>query len=56
MLASYERAYNERDKSDSGQFAQEMSEILPGGRAEPGHRYEYRLVQQVLPGITLDES
>ena len=46
MAAFYERAYNERDKTESGSYAQEYSQLLPRGRAAPGIEYEYRLVQQ----------
>ena len=49
MAAFYERAYSERDKTESGSFAQEYLELLPRGRAEPGIAYEYQLVQQLLP-------
>ena len=38
MAAFYERAYNERDKTESGSFAQEYVEPLPRRRAEPRHR------------------
>ena len=54
MTAFYERAYNERDKTESGSFAQEYLSYFLDGEPSPGIEYEYRLVQQVLPGITLD--
>ena len=52
MAAFYERAYSERDKTESGSFAQEYLNYFLEGRAEPGIDYEYRLVQQLLPTIT----
>jgi zinc protease len=52
MLAYMERAYNERDKTDSGSFAQEYISYFLQNEPSPGIAYEYRLVQQLLPGIT----
>lgn len=55
LTSAYERAYNERDKSESGSFAQEYLNYFLSKEPSPGIAYEYRLVQQVLPGITLAE-
>jgi zinc protease len=55
MAAYYEQAYNERDKSESGGFADEYVRHFLEDEPAPGIEYEYRLVQSVLPGITLDE-
>ena len=55
MAAYYEQAYNERDKSESGGYADEYVRHFLEGEAAPGIEYEYRLVQNVLPGITLAE-
>src|SRR5262245_23999327 len=55
MLASYERAYNERDKSESGGYVQEYLSYFLEEEPTPGIEYEYRLAQQVLSGVTLDE-
>jgi zinc protease len=55
LTAFYERAYNERDKSESGSFAQEYISHFLEGEPSPGIEYEYRLVQQLLPGITAAE-
>jgi zinc protease len=55
MAAYYERAYNERDKSESGSFAQEYVNHFLEGEPAPGIEYEYKLVQQLLPGITAEE-
>jgi zinc protease len=55
LLASYERAYNERDKSESGSFAQEYLNHFLVQEPSPGIQYEYQLLQSVLPGVTLEE-
>lgn len=53
MAAYYERAYNERDKNESGSFAREYLGYFLSGEPSPGIEYEFRIVQQVLPGIAL---
>jgi zinc protease len=53
LSAFYERAYNERDKTESASFAQEYLNYFLEDEPSPGITYEYRLVQQLLPGITL---
>ncbi|MEQ1871115.1 MAG: insulinase family protein [Vicinamibacterales bacterium] len=53
MMAFYERAHNERDKSESSSFAQEYLSHFLSGEPSPGIAYEYRLVQQLLPDITV---
>lgn len=55
ILASYERAYNERDKTESGSFAQEYLNHFLEQEPSPGIAYEYRLVQDLLPGISAAE-
>jgi zinc protease len=55
MAAFYERAYTERDKTESGSFAQEYLNHFLDGEPSPGIEYEYKLVQQLLPGITAAE-
>jgi zinc protease len=55
MAAYYERAYTERDKTESGSFAQEYLKPLPRRGAESGIEFEYTLVQQLFPGITVAE-
>ena len=52
MAAFYEQAHNERDKTESGSFAQEYLSYFLDGEPSPGIDYEYRLVQQLLPTIT----
>jgi zinc protease len=56
MAAFYERAYNERDKTESGSYAQEYVDNFLEGEPSPGIAYEHRLVQQLLPGITVNEA
>src|SRR5262249_29132548 len=56
MDAAYERAYAERDKSESGSFAQEYLGFFLEGEPAPGIAYERRLEQQLLPGITAAET
>src|SRR4029079_1097642 len=55
MAAYYERAYNERDKTESGSFAGEYVTHFLEGEPAPGIEYEFKLVQQLLPGITVEE-
>ena len=50
LVAFYERAYNERDKTESGSFAQEYLTYFLEKRADAGHRStSTALVQQLLP-------
>jgi zinc protease len=55
MVAFYERAYNERDKTESSSFAQEYLNHFLEKEPSPGIAYEYALVQQLLPGITAEQ-
>ncbi len=52
MSAFYERANAERDKTESGWYAEEYVRNFLNGEPSPGIAYEYRLVKQVLPTIT----
>jgi zinc protease len=54
-LASYERAYNEREKSESGSYAEEYVANFLQGEPAPGIEYEYRLAQLLIPAITAAE-
>jgi len=55
VLRGYERAYAERDKTQSAAFTGAyVNNYLQAG-AIPGIAYEYRLAQQLVPGITLAE-
>ena len=55
MLSFYERAYTERTKTESGSYASEYVALFLSAEPSPGIEYEYRLVQQVMPTISLDE-
>jgi len=52
MAAFYEHAYTDRDKTESGSFAQEYVSYFLNDEPSPGIEYEYKLVQQLLPAIT----
>lgn len=49
----YERAYAERDKTQSSALVEELIGNYLRGEAIPGIAYEYKLVQQLVPTITL---
>ncbi len=55
MAAFYERAYSERDKTESSSFAQEYLNHFLEGEPSPGIEYEYALVKQLLPGVNAAE-
>ncbi|HVL66157.1 MAG TPA: insulinase family protein [Vicinamibacterales bacterium] len=54
-LASYERAFNERDKSESGAYASEYVRHFLQDEPVPGIEFEYRLAQALIPAITAAE-
>ena len=56
MAAFYERAYTERDKTESGSFASEYVSYFLNDEPSPGIDYEFKLVQQLLPTITDAEA
>ena len=55
MLAAYERAYSERDKTESSSYADEYVRHFLENEPMPGIEYEYRLVQSLLPGISVTD-
>jgi len=55
MMRTYERAWNERDKTDSAAHAAELMRNFLEGESIPGIEAEYRYVNDMLPGISLDE-
>ncbi|MFZ0389787.1 MAG: insulinase family protein, partial [Calditrichia bacterium] len=55
LLRSMERAYQERDKMESRQFASEYIRNFLYQEPIPGLPYEYRLYKQFVPGISLQE-
>ena len=54
-LRAYERAYNERENTNSGSYAREYVGSYLEAEPIPGIEYEYELMQQLLPGITVAE-
>ena len=50
--AFYEHAYTDRDKTESGSFAQEYVSYFLNDEPSPGIVYEFELVKQLLPTIT----
>jgi len=55
MIRTYERAWNERDKTDSAVYAGEYMRHFLEGESIPGIDAEYRYVTELAPGIGLDE-
>ena len=53
LLRGYERAYAERDKTQSASFVQEYVGNYLNGEPIPGIDYEYKLTQQLVPEIRL---
>ena len=53
MLAAYERAYTERDKTESGSYTDEYVNHFLQEEPSPGIEYEFKLLQTLLPGISL---
>jgi zinc protease len=54
-LRSMERLYNEREKTESRQFADELVRHFLENEPVPGTTYEYEMYKKFLPEITLDE-
>ncbi|WP_311196876.1 M16 family metallopeptidase [Rugamonas apoptosis] len=55
MLRSFERGYNERDKSNSAGYAAEYIRHFLEQEPIPGIANEYDYARQLVPGITLAE-
>lgn len=55
LLRYYERAYAERDKSESGRFAAEYTRNFLEREPVPGIAFEYGMVEQLLPTVSVDE-
>jgi zinc protease len=55
LQAQYERAWQERDKSESSSYAREYASHFLTGEPSPGIDVELAMVRQFLPTITLDE-
>ena len=54
-LASYEKAYNDRDKNNSSTYLGSYQENFLKGEAMPSIEYSYDLVQKLLPEINLNQ-
>ena len=54
-LRGYERAFAERDKTESGSFVDEYVSHYLTGEGTPGIAFEYAAVQKLLPSVTLAE-
>lgn len=54
-LNNIERAYNNRDKTASGNFVEECVEHFLNGESMPGIEAEYAMVKKMLPTITLQD-
>jgi zinc protease len=52
MLAAFERAYTERDKTESGSYVEEYVNHFLQDEPSPGIEYEYTLLRALLPGIS----
>lgn len=55
ILRSYESGYNEREKSESANFASEFIRNFLVQEAIPGIVNEYHYATELVPGISLDE-
>ncbi len=55
LLTNYESYYNERDKTESGNYCRELVSYFLGRESAPGIAYEYAMVQKYIPKVTLDD-
>ncbi|MFL6654725.1 MAG: M16 family metallopeptidase, partial [Sulfurifustis sp.] len=55
-LASYERAYNERDKSENPGLASELVSLYLNDVPAPGIEVEYDLAKRFVPTVTTTET
>jgi len=55
ILASYEKAYNERNTTESANYTDELARNFTTGEAVPGIYNEYLYAKEFLPGITMEE-
>ncbi len=54
-LSSYERAYNNRDKTESGDYVEEYINHFLEQEPTPGIEKEFAYIKAILPGVTLQE-
>ncbi len=55
LLRGVENVFNERDKTESVDYAQELVRHYLTDEPVPGIAYEFMLYRELLPGISLDE-
>ncbi len=55
LLNFYEKAYSEKDKTESDSYASEYVRNFLNNEPIPGIEFEYEFVKEYLPGIKLDE-
>lgn len=55
MQATYERMWNNRDKTESGEFTDEYIRNFTDGEPTPGIDAEFGYIKELLPGIKLAE-
>lgn len=55
ILSFYERAYNNRDKTESGNYVEEYTNHFLQQEPSPGIEKEFDYVKALLPGITIEE-
>lgn len=55
-LSSYEKAYNDRDKNNSSAYLGQYQSNFLEGEAIPSIDYEFNLVKELLPTISLNET
>jgi zinc protease len=55
LLSNMDRAYKERNKTESVDFAEEYIRNFLTAEPSPGIAYEYEIYKQFVPGITLEE-
>jgi zinc protease len=54
-LSNYEKAYNNRDKTESENYVQEYINHFLEQEPTPGIEKEFEYVKSILPGITIEE-
>jgi len=55
IFTSIENSYNNRNKQMTEGYVQEYTRSFLEGEAIPGIEYEYRMIQEILPNISLEE-
>jgi zinc protease len=55
LLRSLESAYTEREKSESGSYAEEYISYFLAGDPSPGIAWEFDIARKTLPSVTLEE-